>query len=252
MMWTAVLFLGFGMAIDPVRLGLAVVLMSRRRPLLNLFAFWLGGMAAAIALATAVLVIMRDVALLAIHSAAGAIEDFRSATAIFAGGRLQITLGVIMLLSVAVLSARERAAAAAPARIGAPGTGGVALEDRPPTLFARLGARTQRKLESGFVWSAFGVGAASSTPPVESLVALTVIMASKAALGMQLGAFIVFVLMVLAVIEIPLIGYLVMPDKTEALMLQVQNWMSAYRRQIVQIVLVLVGVIFLVQGVARL
>ena len=36
------------MAIDPARLGLAVVMLSRRRPMRNLFAFWVGGMLAGI------------------------------------------------------------------------------------------------------------------------------------------------------------------------------------------------------------
>ncbi len=66
-MWTMVLLLGLGMAIDPAHLGLAVVMLSRRRPMLNLFAFWVGGMVAGVGIALAVLVFMRDVALAAIQ-----------------------------------------------------------------------------------------------------------------------------------------------------------------------------------------
>ncbi len=54
--------LGLGMAIDPARLGLAVVMLSRRRPMLNLFAFWVGGMVAGNRHRPTVLVFMRDVA----------------------------------------------------------------------------------------------------------------------------------------------------------------------------------------------
>ncbi|MGO8963016.1 MAG: GAP family protein, partial [Mycobacterium sp.] len=50
-MWIYVLYMGFALALDPFRLGFALVLTSRRRPMLNLFAFWLGGMAAGLGLA---------------------------------------------------------------------------------------------------------------------------------------------------------------------------------------------------------
>jgi len=244
-----VLFLGFGMAIDPVRLGIAVVLLSRRRPMVNLLAFWVGGMTAAIALGIAVLVLMRDVALGAIRTADSLINHLRSEVAVLAGGRLQITVGVIMLLLAVRMVAGERA------RIGGPVGGGgsaVALEERPLSPFARLGARTQEMLKCDVMWPVYVVGVASSFPPIEGLVILTIIMASGATLGAQFSAFIVFTLMVLAVIEIPLVAYLAMPQKTEAVMLRFQNWVQTYRRQISLAILVGVGIIFLVQGVTRL
>ena len=42
-MWTYVLIVGAGMLMDPVRIGIAAILMSRRRTIVNLLAFWLGG-----------------------------------------------------------------------------------------------------------------------------------------------------------------------------------------------------------------
>jgi len=62
-MWTAVVFIGFGMALDPLRLGLIAVLLSQRRPVQNLAAFWLGGMFAGIAFGLVVLVLFREAAL---------------------------------------------------------------------------------------------------------------------------------------------------------------------------------------------
>ncbi|CKO76450.1 Conserved membrane protein of uncharacterised function [Mycobacterium tuberculosis] len=85
-MWTMVLLLGLGMAIDPARLGLAVVMLSRRRPMLNLFAFWVGGMVAGVGIALAVLVFMRDVALAAIQGVVSAANEFREAVGIWRGG----------------------------------------------------------------------------------------------------------------------------------------------------------------------
>src|ERR1700730_13269078 len=101
LMWTMVLLMGFGMAIDPARLGLALVMLSRRRPMVNLFAFWVGGMLAGIGIGLAVLVVMRDIALVALHSAASVANELRPSVVILSGGRLQITIGVIMLLLAA-------------------------------------------------------------------------------------------------------------------------------------------------------
>jgi hypothetical protein len=249
-MWTMVLLMGLGMAIDPARLGLALVMLSRRRPMVNLFAFWVGGMLAGIGIGLAVLVVMRDIALVALHSAASMANEVR-AFAFLSGGRLQITIGVIMLMLAARAVARARAQAGVPAAISGGGMSAVALEERPVGPFARLGARTQDMLNCDVVWPAFVVGIASS-PPVESLIALTFIMASGAAIGTQFSAFLVFTLIVLAVIEIPLVGYLAMPQKTEYLMLRVQDWLRSHRRQISLTILTGVGFLFVFQGVAAL
>src|SRR5438309_4904829 len=107
--WIFVLFMGFALALDPFRLGFAMVLTSRRRPMLNLFAFWLGGMAAGIGLALCGLLLLRDFTQVAVRNAMSVFDQVRSSVSIFAGGRLQITLGVIALLAVLILRARERA-----------------------------------------------------------------------------------------------------------------------------------------------
>lgn len=82
-------------------------------------------------------------------------------------------------------------------------------------------------LQGDVVWPAFVVGVASSAPPFESVVALTVIMASGAEIGTQFGAFVVFTLLVLAVIEIPLVAYLAIPQQTQQVMLRFQDWVRS-------------------------
>ena len=62
-MSSAVLVLSLLVALDPVRIGITALLISRPRPMLNLFAFWLGGMAAGIAAALVVLLFLRDFAI---------------------------------------------------------------------------------------------------------------------------------------------------------------------------------------------
>ena len=248
-MWTSVLVMGLFMATDPIRLGLALVLVTRRRPMLNLLAFWLGGMVAGVGLAVAVLVLLRDVALAAIEAGVSAIADVRSAVVIFSGGRLQITVGVIVLMIAANMVARQRGRVL----VGAGGGSGVAVASGPPGLVARVVSASQNMLaREGFVWPAFVVGLTSSAPPVETVGALTVIMASEAALGMQVSAFLVFIVLVLNVIEVPLLAYLAAPRQTEVAMLRLDRWLRVHRRRITLSVLLAVGTLLLVQGVVGL
>lgn len=255
-MWSMVLLMGLGMAIDPARLALAVVMLSRKRPMVNLFAFWLGGMVAAAAVAIAALVVIRDSALFLIKSAADMAQEVREATIILSGGRLQIIIGLIMLLSATRMIAKARAQVGIPTVVGVGGGRGLptmTLEPpRPMGPIARMNARTQAMLNCDVVWPAFVVGLASSVPPLESVIALTFIMASGAGLVTQFGAFFVFVLIVLTVIEIPLVAYLAVPQRTERLMDQVQNWVRTYRRQMTLAILFAVGCLFIYQGVAAL
>ncbi|OBI62660.1 GAP family protein [Mycobacterium sp. E796] len=253
-MWAIVVVAGLGMAIDPVRLGLAVVMLARRKPMLNLLAFWLGGIAAGVAISVAVLLLMRDVALVAIRNLVAAVGELRSGTFILEGPRLMITVGVVSLVGLAVMIARTRAATRVVAEQPAVGAGNTAVlvEERPQSRFARMGARTQAMLDGDSLWPAFAVGVITSFPPYEGVVVLAFIMASGTSMTTQFSAFIIFTLMVLAVIEIPLVSYLVIPAKTEAVMLRIQHWLRTYRAQIAQVILGGTGVTFLMQGIAAL
>ena len=153
---------GIGAFMDPTRLGLAAILMSRRQAVRNLLAFWLGGMLAGITVGIAVLVLFRDIALVVIQDAVASMNEVRSAVG-FSGGRLQIAVGMLALLGFAVLVARQRARVGTPVPVG----GGDALGPAPQTsksLFARLGQRTQSMVESGGHWPAFIVGLGSTVP----------------------------------------------------------------------------------------
>jgi hypothetical protein len=259
-MWAAVLYIGLVMATDPIRMGLALVLVTRKRPAMNLLAFWVGGIVAGFAVATVALVLARDIAIPVIQAGVSTFAELRSNIVILSGGRLHITLGVIALLAVLVLSARHRAREKTLVEVGAGGTGdsgggsAVAVQPRPTTPIARMGARAHEMLNNqdvakyGALVPAFVVGLASSAPPIETVTSLTIIMASKAAIFAQFSAFLVFILLVLTVVEIPLVGYLVMPQRTHALMMRVQDWVAVYGRKLTQGLLVVMGLVGVVHG----
>jgi hypothetical protein len=81
---------------------------------------------------------------------------------------------------------------------------------------------------------------------------LTIIMASGHAIETQLMAFVVFIVLVLALLELPLLMYLLMPRKTETVMLRLDGWMRAHRRRIFEVSLAVSGVVLVVQGVGSL
>ncbi len=245
------LMVGVGVFMDPTRLGLAAILMSRRQAVRSLLAFWLGGMLAGISVGIVVLVLFHDVALVAIQNMVASMNEVRSAVG-FSGGRLQIAFGMLALVGLAVLVARQRARAEAPIAVGSGGVPGLAPQPSKSSFAARMGQLTVRMVESGGHWPAFIVGLGSTVPPIEGPVALTVIMASKNELGTQFSAFVVFTLMMLLFVEIPLLSYWAAPQRTEAAMLRLNTWIHGHRPQIVQATLALAGVVFVVQGVGRL
>ena len=245
-MWAAVLYLGLAMVPDPVRLGIVVLLMSRPRSMLNLLAFWMGGMLAGISVAIAVLILLRDTALVVIQNVVRTIGKMGSAVPLFTGGNLQITLGILVLLCLVVLRARGRS------RVGiSSGASAVALQPRT-TAFSRLGARAQDMLECDSVWPAFVAGLVSSVPPGGCLAVLPIITASGAAIGTQFSAFVVFTMMVLAVVEIPLVAYVAIPKKTQAMTLLLHDWIRAYRRRIFETMLAVAAIVLVVKGMGVL
>jgi Sap-like sulfolipid-1-addressing protein len=240
-MWGTVLVLALVAATDPVRLGTAVLLISRPRPMLNLLAFWLGGMTTGIAAALGVLILLRDFTPIFMQNVA-------STAAGSTARHIQIAIGVLALLIAALIavgfSARER--------VPMPGGDPSALVLRPsnPTAFSRLSARAQDALDGGSLWVAFLAGLGMATPPVPYLAALVAILASGAAIGTQVSAAVIFTVVAFAVVEIPLVSYLATPAKTHAVMLQLHDWVRARRRRILAVVVAVVGVMLVATGMS--
>ncbi|MDP7735347.1 GAP family protein [Mycobacterium paragordonae] len=254
-MWTYVVCLGIGVLIDPARIGIAAILTSRRQAVRTLVAFWAGGILAGVAVGIAVLVLLRDVALVAIQTANSTMNDFRNAVVVLAGGRLHVALGLIALFFLATMVARDRARVGAPVLVTAGGGGEMLDVATPPgkeTVFTRLAARTQSMVECGFAWPAFVAGLGASVPPIEGPMALTVIMASNSPTGTQFSAFIVYMLLVLVFVEVPLVAYFVAPRKTQTVMLFMNTWLRANRRRVIEFTLALTAAIFLIKGFGSL
>jgi hypothetical protein len=229
-------------ALDPMRLGIAFVLISQRRPVRCLLAYWLGAMVSAIATAAVLLTVLRKLApVLADHVAA--------LTTSSAAGYIQIAVGLVAL-PLAVLVARgvfprQRSlemAGVPTAPLGGPGT---------PSAVARLSSLAENGLEDRAFWLAFAAGTVSATPPIEYLVVIVAILGSGAAIGIQFGAALIFIVVALAAIEIPLLSCLATPARSQALMLQLHDWVRARARPIFAVIFAVGGLLLVAAGLAN-
>lgn len=87
-----------------------------------------------------------------------------------------------------------------------------------------------------------------SVPVDGVLFIVAIIMASGASLTAQFGAAIAFTVLMYAVVEVILVGYVVTPAKTQSLLRVLHDWVRTYHRQILVILFTVVGVSQLAQG----
>jgi hypothetical protein len=243
-MWGTVFLLGLAAATDPIRLSIAVVLVALPRPMVSLLAFWLGGMAAGVATTLGALLLLRDFLPVVVRDVTSTITMFKCAP-------VEIAVGLLALSAAGLITARSSASRPAPAPIHGNGSA-LTVQPNTSTAFSRLTARAQRVLGNGQPWVAFVAGLGQSTNPVESLLALTAIAASGAAIGTQISAAVMFTVVVLAVVEIPLVTFLARPAQTQAFMLYLQGRVRARRRQIFVVILAVVGVMLSARGIGGL
>jgi hypothetical protein len=209
--------------------------------MLNLLAFWLGGMAAGIAAPLVVLFLLRDFTLSVMRVMVSAVSSPIVA-------HIQVAIGVAVPITT-LIAARVWARPRAPVPAGAEASV-LVREPKTPTGSSPRSIRGQ--LEGGSLVMAFVAGLALATPPVEYLAAIIAILASGAAAAAQVGAALIFTLVAFTVVEVPLISYLATPAKTLAVVQRLNDWISARRRAIPVVVVGALGVLLVVTGMGKL
>ncbi|KAA8959410.1 GAP family protein, partial [Mycobacterium sp.] len=197
-MWGVILWLAFIGLMDPVRLGIAALLVSRPRPMLNLLIFWLGLLTAGLGITVAALFVLRDFML-------PVIQVMHAAGTYMTAPPARITLGLLALSAAGMLVFRPSARFAGPAATPA-------LQPKRPTVFSRL--TWPAVLNGGSLRTAFLAGLGTATPPVEYGGAIIAISACEAGAGTQLCAALVFIFASYAVVELPLLSFLISPAQT--------------------------------------
>jgi hypothetical protein len=244
-MWGSLLVLALPIAFDPVRLGLNLLLVSRPRPTQNLLMYWVGcAVLGALLLLIPILLLHFTPALSSfVHDLANPATDVS-----FAVRYLEMAAGLLVLAIAALMAVRlfMRRPAQLPTR-GARTSTLVAAGDAPRPR-SRLLGRVNSAWESGSSWVALGIGFWAAPNPAMVVFGLTTILTSGAALGVQAGAAVVFIVETLAVVEIVLLSNLVAPAKTDAILRRLHDWARCYRRQILVTMLALVGLALVAHG----
>jgi hypothetical protein len=200
-------------SLEPFRIGMTVLMLNRPQPLRQLLAFLCGGFVMGMTVGLVVLFALRPALLGSRH---------------FTLPRVQIVIGVVALVVAAVLASGVRLP-------GADESG-------------RLATWGRRLANGSSLWVAALAGLGIALPSVDYLAALAVILAADASPGTQAGALVAFNVVAFALVEIPLVAYLVAPDRTRAAMDALHGWLRSRRRRDVAALLAALGAILIVAG----
>jgi hypothetical protein len=211
-MWISVLVMAVAVSLEPFRVGMTVMMLNRPKPMLQLLAFLCGGFAMGTTVGLVVLFVLRPRLLGSAH---------------FTLPKVQIGIGLLALLVAAVVGTKV-------------------LSGR----FARphADARAGRLLNGRSLWVAGTAGLGIALPSVDYLAVLAVILASGAAPTTQVGALLMFNVVAFALVEIPLVAYLLAPDRTRALMAALHGWLRSCSPRAVAALLAGLGCALLVVG----
>ena len=104
------------------------------------------------------------------------------------------------------------------------------LAGRADRISGQLATRTRQLLNGDSLWTAGVAGLGIALPSVDYLAVLALIVASGTAAAVQVGALLMFNVVAFGFVEVPLISYLVAPDRTRATLSALQDWLRSRRR----------------------
>jgi hypothetical protein len=242
-MWITVLVMALAVIFEPIRLGLAVLMLNRPRPMLQLLTFLCGGFSMGLGVGLVILFILRTTPL-AGH---------------FTVAQAQIVAGSLALLVAAALAAnvlirKQRRVPARAAAGGGPDSGGGVdlLEPAPPGNVRKLSARAREFLQGDSLRVAWVSGLAVALPSANYLGAMAAILASGVGPLAQAHALLLFNVVAFTLVEIPLLSYLVAPQKTRAFMASLQEWLRTRDHWEFALLLAAGGCFLVVLGVSTL
>jgi len=258
--WGSVLALVVLVALNPIRLGITLLVISRPRPVQNLLVYWAGCLIGCIPAMVLPLTLLHVTPM------------FRSFAEGVAGSpiirHIQLGMGLLALCIAALIAARPllRRREHQLATVGA----AAAEELNPPTPnpisrllgrtdddtapngrspIRRLLARAAHAWENGSLWVAFVIGLLlGGIEPDAGLFLIAILVASGASTATQIIVAVVFAVGVLAIVELTLISYLVAPTTTQAVVQRLHDWALAHRRKILIAMCIVAGVSLLIHG----
>ncbi|KUH82261.1 MULTISPECIES: GAP family protein [unclassified Mycobacterium] len=224
-MWITLLMMAVAVSLEPFRIGMTVLMINRPQPVLQLLTFLTGGFVMGLSVGVIGLFVLRP-ALGSAH---------------FTLPRVQIVVGALLLVNAVLVASGVLGGGRDD---GAPG--------RANRIVGPLATRTRQLASGRSLWTAGVAGLGIALPSVDYLAALALIVASGAAAATQFGALMLFNVVAFALVEIPLLCYLVAPDRTRATLSALYEWLRSQGRRGVCVLLAGVGSVLLGAGLAGL
>ncbi|HZU46620.1 MAG TPA: GAP family protein [Mycobacterium sp.] len=267
-MWSSLLALTVLAALNPVRLGVTILVISRPRPVKNLFAYWVGCLIPSVPYMLVPLMVLHITPMFKSFT-----HDLASPTTVVGSTvrHIQIGMGALALTMAALMVVRFLARPREPLPRSGGNTSTVVQDSNTPTAISRLLGRARdspteeasviRRLvrrvhkawEKGSLWLAFVIGIGFGPPaPEEVVYVLAIVVASGAGAATQVSAALVFVIGMLAAVEITLVSYLLTPAKTQAIVQRLHDWARAHRRKILVAMCIVAGVSLMANGIGGL
>jgi hypothetical protein len=224
------LFLALESALYPTLLTAVVILLDQPRRLALLAAYLAGGLTISIGLGLGIIFALKS---------SGALHNSRSGlswTTDLAVGGLALLLAVALATRADTRFAERRSATRSK-------NGDSGAEKREPV--------SQRILARGSSPVIFIAALAINLPGAAYLVALKDISTAHHSTGRDILLVIAFNLIMFLLAELPLLGLLTKPERTDELVGHVDNWLSENGRRIAIAVCVVLSVFLIVRGIAR-
>jgi hypothetical protein len=212
-------------SLDAGLLTAAVVLLGRPQPARQLLAYLIGGMGFSIIFGLAIV--------LALHGSSLRIGKPTK-------GVIEVAAGALLLaIAVAVWSGRK-------------------VQWHPRRTRKRDADRAGRQslhdraLGQDSLWIAWAAGALYSAPGAYYLAGLALLAKQNASTTTNVLVILAFNLIQFALIELPLIGLVVVPDRTRPLTKKLNDWMTAHRRLVTVVLAGAIGAYLLISGISDL
>jgi hypothetical protein len=264
-MWSSLLALAVVGMLNPVRLGVTLLVSSQPRPLQNLLAYWVGSLTVSIPVLVVPLVVLHYTP--AFGSFA---QDWAAPESSSTVRYVQIGMGVLALSTAILITVpsvrRQWQPALVPASDSVLDSDSVLYSTSLPLISPRSGRgqdalteggsairrllrHAQTAWANGSSWVSWVIGLSMGPAPDVILFSLAIIVASGASLSTQVVAAVMYVLGVLAIVEIILVTHLAAPAKAQAALVRLHDWAAAHRRQLLVAILTVVGLSMVAHGV---
>ena len=218
--------LALAAALYPLLLAAAVVMLRAQRPTPSLLGYLVGGMVLSVGIGLVIVFAL---------GASGVDQSSRGTLSptvdLVAGGLLLVSPACCTPGAIARLRRRRK---------------------KPEKQKKEGESWTQRHLGNGSPRTAVLVGMALSLPSVYYLTALKDIAAANDGTAERVGLVLAFNLVAFALIEVPLVCFLVSPERTRATLTAHNDWVGGHTRQIGEVAALVLGDLPVVRGVTQI